>query len=253
VSLTISHIASTPIFECCQLPAAGQRNTLRYLYFVQKMVMVATLTALTRFDQRRAIWCAYGQQYEGDMKRFFWKYLLSLFACSAFFGLTSFAHANTITLDLSSAVRSGASLIGGGSKIMFDPNTAGETATFTISSVVGTQYSISVTGQNDQSKSFFDFFINGVQLGGDTNFAKGFSTITLPTFTDASTSDSFKIVNGGTGNSEGQISAVTVTSVPGPVIGAGLPGLIFASSGLLVWWHRKRRGPKEPGHVARLG
>jgi hypothetical protein len=47
--------------------------------------------------------------------------------------ISSVSHAATITLDLATAIfTGGAGTIAGGSEIKFDPNTPGETATFTL-------------------------------------------------------------------------------------------------------------------------
>ena len=158
--------------------------------------------------------------------------------------------AHALTIDIGQAILAGgASFIGGGSKIQFDSQVSGQSATFTLPSIPGQEYSIQVTGHNNDSTSFFQFLIDTdgpgpgsfVQLGETLNFGGGFPTLTLPTFTNLGNSDFFRIVNGGLGNTAGQITGISLFAVPGPIVGAGLPGLLAACGALLLFARRRQR------------
>jgi hypothetical protein len=113
-----------------------------------------------------------------------------------------------------------------------------------------------------------------IQLTGSPAFATAFDTLTL--FSGRSLELAQSIVYGlsplnsavssgtftfpsfaGTGEiltapvASGSFELYIPQAAPGPVIGSGLPTLVFASGGLLAWWRRRRKARRRGGLACR--
>jgi hypothetical protein len=85
----------------------------------------------------------------------------------------------------------------------------------------------------------FGIAANGATYNFSSDVGAAFATIANPTQFAGVGINFLSIFLEGVGKAN--LDNIVVNPVPGPIVGAGLPGLIFAGGGLLGWWRRRQR------------
>ena len=82
-------------------------------------------------------------------------------------------------------------------------------------------------------------FVGTIPINIGSNMPGGLWALGFGTGGMNGSPDTLFFTDGINGEMDGLFGALNV--VPGPIAGAGLPGLIFAGGGLLGWWRRRRK------------
>jgi hypothetical protein len=99
-------------------------------------------------------------------------------------------------------------------------------------------YAISTIDNNPNDINFANW-VSTLYVGGGQIVAENFVQSTGGHY--QSYGDTSAYVDDNAIGSQFTNFAFRAQAVPGPIVGAGLPGLIFAGGGLLGWWRRKHK------------